>query len=357
MEEKSKNMLNILTDFHHAALLNSIIMLFEGRLGGQVYRPIGTEWFEEGYWAIFSHPATVQQYLGINGATPDGTPPLNDVIKTEDTVFYCKDIDSTKTNKAITLTGFMTMPIDIVIASIPEHIEPFKKLCSLHPNHPKLIHQIGNSWNIPNNSVQNVMASAICNNVPPDINYVQYHQEFPLDVFYPASFKPQKIINSFINCLNVVDNHKLDWELFLALEKLMPKWEFKSYGGQCRDGVIAGDKEIAQMMRETAFGFHCKSGGDGYGHIIHNLSRCGVPMIIRESDYIGKMAEPFIDDGVTCITVDGKTPEQIAAQIEAAYKAPFNFAAMRKELADRFKSLVDFDHEELILREFIDKLI
>lgn len=340
-------------------------MLFEGRLGGELYRPIGTEWAEQGYWKIYDHPATVQQYLGINGATPDGTPNLNEVsgqlssptLEGVREAYLCHDISSGKTNKAITLNEFMRVKFDIVVASIPEHIEPFKKLCSLHPNHPKLIYQIGNNWNIPNNSVQNVMASAICNNVPPNINYVQYHQEFPLDIFYPASFKPRKVINSFINCLNVVDNHKLDWELFLALEKLMPNWEFNSYGGQCRDGVIAGDKELAQTMRETAFGFHCKSGGDGYGHIIHNLARTGVPMIIRQSDYAGKLAEPFIDDGVTCIIVDGKSPQEIAAEVESAYKAPFSFSAMRKELSDRFKHLIDFEAEEVKIRNFVENLI
>lgn len=339
-------------------------MLFEGRLGGQVYRPIGVEWYEQGYWKIYDHPATVQQYLGIGGLTPDGTPPLNDLVGNHsgDFIWYnCKDIESDRTNKAITLSTFMALNIDIVIASIPQHIEPFKRLCDLHPNKPKLIYQIGNMWNIPdNNIVHNVMASAICNNIPTNVNYVQYHQEFPLKVFYPASVRAKKKITSFINCLNVVDLHKADWELFTTLESIMSKygkWEFRSYGGQCRDGSIGGDLKIAQEMRTTAFGFQCKSGGDGYGHIIHNLARSGVPMIIRKSDYIGKLAEPFIEDGVTCITVDGKSPQEVADQIEQTDRNSTLYTQMRKEMANRFKRLVDFDAEQKQIEDFLDKLI
>src|SRR3990167_1968898 len=103
---------NVFTDFHHAGLLNSLIMLFEGRLGGAVYRPIGTEWHEKGYWKIYDHPATVQQYLGIGGAAPDGSPKLNQVVggpisQGVPLLYFCKDIDSGKTNKAITFEGFM----------------------------------------------------------------------------------------------------------------------------------------------------------------------------------------------------------------------------------------------------------
>jgi hypothetical protein len=71
---------NVFTDFHHASLLQSFILLFEKRLGGNVFRPIGMEWAEKGFWKIYDHPATREQYLGLNGATPDGTPRLNEVI-------------------------------------------------------------------------------------------------------------------------------------------------------------------------------------------------------------------------------------------------------------------------------------
>ena len=56
----------VFTDFHHAGLLNSLILLFEGRMHGAVYRPIGIDWANKGYWAIYDHPATRQQYLTLD---------------------------------------------------------------------------------------------------------------------------------------------------------------------------------------------------------------------------------------------------------------------------------------------------
>src|SRR3990172_6286612 len=99
---------NVLADFHHAGLLQSLILLFENRLGGNVYRPIGMEWADQGYWKVFDHPATRLQYLTYNqGYRPqDGTRPLNIIEKAQDDVYYCQDIDSGYYNKAVSLEKF-----------------------------------------------------------------------------------------------------------------------------------------------------------------------------------------------------------------------------------------------------------
>src|SRR6185369_14397050 len=178
--------LKVLTDFHHAGLLQSLILLFENRLGGELYRPIGTEWATQGYWKVYDHPATVEQFLGVGGNTPDGTKKLNEVQgQPTPGIYWCNDIDSGKINKAITLERFLDMPFDIVIASIPAHVEPFKKLCEIHPNHPKLIYQIGNSWVPEAAMAPNIMASAIINGIPEGINFISYHQEFDTSIFHP----------------------------------------------------------------------------------------------------------------------------------------------------------------------------
>src|SRR3990172_10388164 len=111
----------VFVDFHHASLLNSLIILFEKRLKGTCLRPIGLEWAEQGYWHVFDHPFTRQQFLSTGLGTveppvqmyPDGTRPLNIVDKIEDGIYYCQDIDSGYYNKAITLAKFMELPIDI----------------------------------------------------------------------------------------------------------------------------------------------------------------------------------------------------------------------------------------------------
>jgi hypothetical protein len=62
--------MKIFTDLHHNDLYYALISLFEKRLGYEVYRPIGLDWFHNGYWKIaapYNHAMdTVRQYLDID---------------------------------------------------------------------------------------------------------------------------------------------------------------------------------------------------------------------------------------------------------------------------------------------------
>jgi hypothetical protein len=362
---------NVFVDFHHAGLLDSLIMLFEGRLGGNLYRPIGRDWYNNGFWKVYEHPATVAQYLDPGGATPDNTPKLNEIVKTTGEVYQCQDIDSGYFNKAITYTGFINTHFDIVIATIPQHIEPFFRLCQLHPDKPKLIYQIGNAWpyELSKGLVNNIMASARIDwgtgrEFYPSINIIEYHQEFNVEVFKPDFDKldwvttdyPANNIYSFVNVFNAASHFTNDWELFLKVEKLLANWNFKSYGGQCRDGSKNGAKQVAEAMLEARFIWHTKSGGDGYGHIVHNAPAVGRPLIIKKEYYTGKMAEPLLEDGVTCITIDDLTPEQIIEKINY-YSDPYRYEVLCKNAYERFKTVVNFDNEERAIREFLQKLV
>lgn len=356
-------MYNVFVDFHHASLLNSFILLFERRLGGNVFRPIGMEWATEGFWKVYDHPETQAQYLGFGSATPDNTPPLNEVIGKTDNlnpVYFCSDIDNGATNKAITLDKFLSMKIDIVIATLPQHIEPFKRLCELHPNKPKFIYQIGNAWDVPDNSVANVMASALIPKVPPGVNFISYHQEFDTNLFRPMSHTisesgelvwPESFIFSFVN---VFQNFP-DYNLFLEVEKLMPDFHFRSYGGQCRDGAIAPAYELARSMNHARFIWHTKAGGDGYGHIIHNAAAVARPLIVKKEYYAGKLAEPLLIDGETCITIDGLTNEQIVEKIHQ-YNSSSVYNQMCRNAYANFKQVVNFDEEFERIKVFLSNL-
>lgn len=367
--------LKVFTDFHHASLLNSLIMLFEGRLGGQVYRPIGMEWAERGFWKVYDHPETQAQYLGIGAATPDGTQPLNEVVaRTNDyhaDIYHCHDIESSQTNKAITLEGFWRMPIDIVIASLPQHIRPFKRLCEEHPNHPKLIYQIGNQWNVEAHDahyIDAIMASAnVVHNYPTPT--IKYHQEFDTSFFRyepPTVFKlpvseterayPRNKITSFVNCFSLDRLFEYDWQLFQTMEKRLPEWEFRCYGGQCRDGSMNGSRELSEAMQNSRFIWHTKAGGDGYGHVIHNAAASGRPLIVRGQYYLGKMAYDLIQDELTCICIDGLGVEEIINKIEY-HNEPERYSKMCEAMYSRFKEVVDFDKEAKMIVDFLQKLV
>lgn len=362
---------NVFTDFHHASLLQSFILLFEKRLGGKVFRPIGTDWFDEGFWKVYDHPETVKQFLGINAATPDGTAPLNQVVdrvspdtnvrvlSPEDGVYFCHDIDSDTTNKAITLNMFYYLPIDIVIATLPQHIEPFKRLAESHPNKPKFIYQIGNQWEVDGNVVKNVMASANVA-IPEGVNGIVYHQEFDTTIFKPMFstiqddkelITPLPKIYSFVNVFQDFP----DWPLFQEVEKIMSDWRFKSYGGQCRDGAIGPAKELAIEMNKARFIWHTKAGGDGYGHVLHNAAAVGRPVITRISDYSGKLGEKLLIDGETCIAVDGLSPQAIVDKL-LHFSQPELYNLMREKVYNNFLKQVDFDKEATEIEAFLGRL-
>lgn len=361
-------MLKVFTDFHHASLLQSLIILFEKRLGGSIYRPIGMDWATRGYWKVYDHPATQLQFLTTDQAYKpiDGTPPLNQIINTktqpdiygtEQEVFYCHDIDSDQLNKAITFDGFMSLPIDIVIASIPQHIEPFKRLCELHPNKPRLIFQIGNAWTVEAGLAPNVMASAKINNVPDNVHFISYHQEFDLDQFrYIPNMVPANNIYSFVNVFGGQDHFASDWQLFQETERTMPEWSFKSFGGQCRDGAIGPTPKLADKMREARFIWHTKQGGDGYGHIIHNVAAVGRPMVAKRSYYEGKFGGELMIDGQTCVAIDGLSVAQIKEKIEH-YNEPGRYAQLCQNTYENFKKVVDFDREAEELKKFLRELV
>jgi hypothetical protein len=270
-------------------------------------------------------------------------------------VYLCQD-DSGFINKAITLETFFQIPVDIVIASLPAHIEPFTHLCKIHPNKPKLIYQIGNAWPIEAGLAPNVMASALINDLPNHIHFISYHQEFDISVFYPDFSHPDQNIYSFVNCFSAIEAYDPDWQLFESVEKLMPDWVFKSYGGLCRDNRVDGFGKVAKRMRESRFIWHTKYGGDGYGHVVYNSAAVARPMIVKMEYYQDKLGRELMLDGKTCLAIDGLSPQEVVNKI-LYYSDEKRYATLCKNVYKIFKEKVDFDKEEKAMKSFINGLI
>lgn len=337
----------IFADQHHMSLYNSLRLLFEKRLGGTLYRPIGKEWQEKGIWRMAeiykNSPVTIEQYLGIKDLKPDN-----------EGIYHPYDEEYGYEQNAITLEKFYQLPIDIVIASLPEHIASFRVLCENHFNKPKLIYQVGNAWTIQEGSAKNILASAIIKDIPPDTHIVTYHQEFDLKNFYFEKPRPLRKIHSFINCFNTAEHYEKDWIEFEQLERMMTDWDFKSFGGSCRDGAMNGTVALANKMREANFIYHVKKYGDGYGHIIHNAFAVGRPVITRISDYKGKLAEPLLEDGVTCIDLDKHSLEEV--YLILASMPPKNYEWVCQQVHKRFLEQVDFNADSIKIKKFLENL-
>ena len=341
-------MYRVFSNLHHFGLYNSLQLLFEKRLGGYLYRPIGTEWLDKGYWKMAqiynNHPATVAQYLGIR---PD--------YQRETDYWLVLDPAHEFFQKAISLDDFFKIDIDIVIASIPEHIESLKRLAHDHPKKPKVIYQVGNAWTLQSGMAPNIMASAIVNNVPDNINFIIYHQEFDLNVFKWDYSYPDKKVYSFINCLNTASIYERDWQLFQDIERGMMGWEWRSFGGSCRDGRADGIKDLAKKTTEARFIWQVKWGGDGYGHVLFNSQAIGRPTIAKKSYYAGKLGERMMIDGDTCIDIDGLNLHEIINKI-IYYSEKNRYLRMVERCRWNFNHEVNFDNEELLIRDFLKRL-
>lgn len=347
--------MKIFCDLHHLGLFYSLQLLFEKRLGWEVYRPIGLEWYEQGFWNVYDHPDTAKQYL-MDGFYPkDHTPPLNAISRKENGIHFVKDTTHNIEQKAITLDQFKGMKFDVVLASIPAHIEPFKKLIHEYQPQAKFIFQMGNMFHeiIQNlHTIPNLLSSTIDIPVPSSSHAIFYHQEFDLNIFKPSGKIPDKQLTSFVN-LFPQTNHA---PTFYTLKQLLPEYSFKSYGILTEDGIISGVDHISSIMQLSMFGAHMKWAGDGFGHILYNWYASGKPVITSINDYKDKLGGELLTNEETCIDIDGKTPDEVASIIRKYSEEPY-YSYMCQQAYKRFVDRVNYDQEEQKIRTWLRSLV
>lgn len=340
--------MNILADRHHSGLANSLQLLFENRLGHNLFFQIGMEWYENGFWNVYPSIDTAKQYLEIGSQPKDKTPPLTISLGSCPPPLKIWDSHHKKQQKVITYEQFKLLPIDIVIASIPQHVKPFKELAKMKG--AKFIFQMGNVFSEVNlNEIPNLLANTLPKNIPASTHYVSYHQEID-PVFKPSSVSPERLVTSFINVYQ--DNG--GFSDFMSLKAAMPSHEFKSYGGQCMDGTITGVEQMAAIMNKSMFGFHSKYMGDGFGHVLYSWLACGRPVITRVSDYKGKLGEELLTHGETCLDLDVCSISEVSDII--MNMKPLHYVMMCQNARNRFDECVDYEAEELKIREFLGGL-
>jgi hypothetical protein len=335
--------MKVLVDYHHGNLYHSLQLLFEKRLGFEMYRPIGLEWFTNGYFKIAepygNAQDTIDQYLDINNRGWDTHKNLNGDYKIEDGIYHIYDPENKIHHKAITFDKFKEIEFDYILASFPTHGN-WENLLRYQPK-AKFIMQIGNEGQTSQS--KNILCSTADFVAKPEQNFYQYHQEFDLGEFEYEPPKHTKKIKSFVISLP-------EPNLYFAYKNALPEFDFKSHGVGSPDGTVHGPL-IPQMMRESMFGYHVKP-ADGYGHVIHKWMASGRPVIVRGNYYKGKMAEPLLIDGVTCIDLDKHSFEENIALIRK-YSQPEEHKRMCENAYKRFHEVVNFDKEAQEIKEWL----
>ena len=345
--------MRIFTDYHHASLSYSLHLLFEKRLGAELYRPIGMEWAELGFWKYYDHPDTQNQFLGLHQGSLKPQSRLNANRREENGIYYVTEPSENFEHKAVTFQKFLEMDWDIIIASVPQHLAPYHALIADHKPLAKLIFQMGNEFRpIPYDYARNILSSTAVFDVPDGVNAVFYHQEFDTSIFQYVSPLETKKIKSYLH----YQDRTLDAHLWDEYKAALPEFDFVQHGSGGADGVITGTDNIAKSMAGAAFVWHCKPGGDGFGHILHNAYCAGRPVIGRFNHYKGKLAVDLMVDLVTGIDLDQRDPATNCALIRE-FSEPKAHRALCECARRRFEEVVDFDSEFEKIKVFLHNLV
>ena len=339
--------MNIFTDFHHGDLYYSLHLLFEKRLGYNLFRPIGMDWLHEGYWKIgdpYLGDVTAMQYLRTEGYT--GEFPTNAEYYIEDDVYYTYQPSQNFYHKAVTFDMFKKMDFDIILSSIPAHAKAYAELLKKYQPQAKHISQMGNIWT--KNRVKNVMCSFPQSRavIQPDQNVVFYNQEFDLNVFKYVPPPDTKRITSFVHLLP-------KQELFNKYKTALNDFEFKAYGAGAPDGCLMSHSDIATAMTSSTFGWHVKPGGDGFGHVFHDWLACGRPIITNLSDY--KHYTNLLIHRETCINLEANTFERNIEIIKECSE-PSVQKRMCETTYKVFKDNVNFNSDAEKVKAFLEVL-
>ena len=314
--------MNIFADLHHSGLYYSFHLTFEKRFGFNLFRPIGRQWFDKGFFKIAApynnNPATIAQYLDLRNIPQDGTPALNSDVIVEKGQIKVWDSYHEYYQKVITFEEFCSMEIDIIIASIPAHYTAFEILRKNYKPKAKLIFHLSNIfWEneelIKKGAVKNLMASVIPFEIPKGINAVFYHQEQPVIPFSAPSERvyEEKQINSFVHLLPMRS-------LYEELKKSLPEFNFHAYGASCPDGFMPTLSDLYKKMADSYFIYHVKPHGDGYGWNWHSSFMVGRPLITNYEDYRGKLGGKLFDNLETGVSGNSHLIEEFVKNIRKA---------------------------------------
>lgn len=351
--------MNILADFHHADLWWSLQLLAD-RLGATLYRPYGMEWFDQGYFKLYGNLRAKDPERWIAKQYLEDT--LFEIIHSShqsqmlgrETYNYCPDYPLFN---VLTLDQAKQMQIDVVICSVHENESYFAKLKEFWPN-AKFIRQVGNDLdtNIDEVTYPNLLSSATA---PFEAfrgpNKALYKQEFSLALFNTEryTYYGYPIYRNIYSFQNDIEQFEETWDFWTMLKHQLREYKFQSFGVGCEQGKIYPKTEYIQKMLEATFVVQSKGPWEGYGHTIFNSYCLGRPMIIKFSDYQGKMAEPLLIKDQTYLEM---TDPDIVEKIRF-YSNADRYLTMSNACQEIFRATVNFDQEfEERIKPFFENL-
>jgi hypothetical protein len=325
--------MRILCDRHHADLLYSLQLLFEDRLGVDLYVPVGHEWWDEGYWQFgicFGDDRLARQYLNPDAYTPgdDGQYTTFDSAHTERVI------------RGVSLAAAKQMDWDFVLATVPENqvgFASFAASCSA-----RYLYHVGNTGQYVNWDLNPTVLS----NSTEHEGVLMMHQEIDsgaqgIYAYQPLQPEDARTGRCFVNHFFEMPGYGD----FMEAEAQLHEFNFTLHGHDGRDGNIEPASRLAALMARSGWGWHDKSLSDGFGHVIHAWAAVGRPLIGRSRYYRGKLAEPFWQHEETCIDLDLVSFHDALGLVRDISADPARHRAMCEAMRAEFDRQVDYEAE------------
>lgn len=358
-------MIRVLCDAIHADLWESLRLLFEVRLGMELYRPIGMEWQEAGLWRFEQGQpyglGVAHQFLDQwHDDEPVGgyaTPPSIHTAWTERR-------DTThpgQVQRLVTMSQARELGFDLVLCTLAENEYGFRAFADELGAHYGI--QVGNQgadnkWG----AAEFALLSVTTPGFTPWKPHVYYRQEFDLELFAPdrgAGAEPDLVMNR-VQCTSQTGGH---YDRFLELSALLAGVARLRWYGHCepRDDLWGGDDPttpaVAASMHRARVAYHPKMWSDGYGHVIHNWFSIGRPVLATAGYYEDKLAGPLFVEGVTSFDLQRMSTLETATTITRLIRDDELWLRMSDASAARFREVVNFDAEAEQIRAMLDNVL
>lgn len=346
-------MIRVLCDGIHADLWESLRLLFEVRLGYELYGLHGMEWYDEGLWRFERErlgDAVARQFLA----------PWD--IDAEAPGFWLRP-DAThpgQYQKRVTYEQARDLKPDIVLSTLMANdvgLATFARSIGA-----KFGVHTGNQgqaclWGAADFALLSSTTPELGPGGPP-IPHVYYRQEFDTEKdFRPGDRPIPGTVRTMVQCARVSEGY----DLFKETAGLLPLASFRWYG-HCGDAdeFYGGNSEntptVAQRMRETQIAWHWKRWSDGYGHVIHNWFAIGRPVLVTAQYYRGKLAGELLVPG-NHVDITDLSAAQISTVIDNLQHDEEMYWKMAEAAHARFREVVSWEEDAADIKQMIEAIL
>jgi hypothetical protein len=305
--------MRILVDYHHPDLYWSFILTMEKRLGWEVYRVIGMEWYDLGYWQFekfWAGDRFARMFLPLypEGVKPGPQNPVAIPPGYDRNMGTHWERDDPRHPghiiKMVTVKQAKAMGFDFVIATVPHNQHGFKKFSQ--EIGAKFALQVGNAEHFIDWNLNPYVLCSTTAPFPRGVKAVRYDQEID-PAFCYSKIPDNKNVSSFV--MDMADQQDLEKFMYVADHADATLQLFGSMGL-----YLNTVPDVAKEMSDSAIIWHSKKVGDGWGHVIHGAMAVGRPIIGSSRYYVDRVAARLWTPE-NSIELHGQAKESVAGQL------------------------------------------